>query len=453
MAAGLFDRAHNPMWRITPSHDAAKALLAFWRTRGEGENSPVVHDFSDPDWNTRFLGDLYQDLSEYAKKTYALLQTPEFVEEFILDLTLTPAIDEFGLEPDPPRARPDLPRRLRVIDPACGSGHFLLGAFARLLAKWEEQPAITDPWVLIRNVLDGLHGVDKNPFAVSIARFRLLIAAMKAGDVKHFADAPAFPLNIAVGDSLLHGRGAPGKQGVFDGMDPVHTFGTEDVGDYIKSADILGVNSYHVVVGNPPYITVKDSAENQAYRDRYATCAGTYALSVPFAERFFNLACRAGGDRRGAGYVGQITANSFMKREFGKKLIEDFFAQEVDLTHVIDTSGAYIPGHGTPTVILAGRNMLPTGHSIRAVLGVRGEPTQPEEPAKGHVWRAIVDQINEPGSDSEWITVTDLPRERLATHPWSLSGGGAGNLVGINREIPAAVADEIDGDWIWCRHT
>jgi hypothetical protein len=429
VAAGLFDRAHNPMWRITPSHDAAKTLLAFWRTRGEGEDSPVVHDFEDADWNTRFLGDLYQDLSEYAKKTYALLQTPEFVEEFILDLTLTPAIDEFGLEPDPPHARPDLPRRLRVIDPTCGSGHFLLGAFARLLAQWEQQAAITDPWVLIRNVLDGLHGVDKNPFAVSIARFRLLIAAMKVGGVKHFADAPDFPLNIAVGDSLLHGRGAPGKQGVLDGMALVHTYGTEDVSDYIKSADILGVNAYHVVVGNPPYITVKDAAENQAYRDRYATCAGTYALSVPFAERFFNLACRAGGDRRGAGYVGQITANTFMKREFGKKLVENFFAQQVDLTHIIDTSGAYIPGHGTPTVILMGQNMLPTGRSIRAALGVRSEPTQPSEPEKGKVWRAIVDQLDKPETDSDWITVTDLPLDQLASHPWSLSGGGSSALV------------------------
>jgi hypothetical protein len=429
VAAGLFDRAHNPMWRITPSHDAAKALLAFWRTRSEGENSPVVHDFKDPDWNTRFLGDLYQDLSEYAKKTYALLQTPEFVEEFILDLTLTPAIDEFGLEPDPPRARPDLPRVLRLIDPACGSGHFLLSAFTRLLNKWKEQETITDPWVLVTRVLSGLHGVDKNPFAVSIARFRLLIAAMKTGGVRHFADAPEFPLNVAVGDSLLHGRGAPGKQGVFDGMQSVHTFGTEDVGDYMKSVDILGVNSYQVVVGNPPYITVKDSAENQAYRDRYATCAGTYALSVPFAERFFNLACRAGGDRRGGGYVGQITANSFMKREFGKKLIETFFAQKVDLTYVIDTSGAYIPGHGTPTVILAGQNMLPTDRSIRAALGVQGEPSQPDVPAKGHVWRAIVDQIDEPGSDSEWITVADLQPGQLATYPWSLSGGGASDLL------------------------
>ena len=59
-----------------------------------------------------------------------------------------------------------------------------------------------------------------------------------------------------------------------------------------------------------------------------------------------------------SGYVGQITANSFMKREFGKKFIEEFFPK-IDLTHVIDTSGAYIPGHGTPTVILFGRNRKP----------------------------------------------------------------------------------------------
>ena len=203
--------------------------------------------------------------------------------------------------------------------------------------------------MLIRNVLDGLHGADKNPFAVSIARFRLLIAAMKAGDVKHLADAPAFPLNIAVADSLLHGRGAPGKQGVFDGMATVHTFGTEDVGDYIKSVDILGVNSYHVVVGNPPYITVKDSAENQAYRDRYATCAGTYALSVPFAERFFNLARRRRRPPRRRlrrpDHL-QLVHEARVRQEAHRELLR----AEVDLTHVIDTSGAYIPATG-PDVI------------------------------------------------------------------------------------------------------
>jgi hypothetical protein len=412
VAAGLFDGVHNPLWTITPSHEGAKELLAFWRRRNA--DGTLVHDFTG--WDTRFLGDLYQGLSEHAKDTYALLQTPDFVETFILELTLEPAIDEFGLE------------GLRAIDPTCGSGHFLLGIFHRLLERWREAAPAVNDWELIRRALDSVHGVDKNPFAAAIARFRLLIAAMQAGGVKRL-DAPVtFPLHIAVGDSLLHGREAAGVQTQLYGKP--HHYVTEDVEDYIKSVDILGRNSYHIVVGNPPYITVKDKAENQNYREAYETCAGAYALSVPFAERFFNLARRAGGDRKGAGYVGQITANSFMKREFGKKLITNLFGQKVELTRVIDTSGAFIPGHGTPTAILIGRNQIPReGLPVRAVLGVRGEPTQPDYPAEGHVWRAIIDQYDTPDSESEWVTVTDLERARLRRHPWSLSGGGASAVV------------------------
>ena len=190
VAAGLFEE-HNPMWSIFPSHEAAKALLAFWRE--QDANAQIVHDFTDETWNTRFLGDLYQDLSEHAKKTYALLQTPEFVEEFILKYTLDPAIKEFGLEPEPPYGHPDLPRRLRVIDPACGSGHFLLGAFRRLLAAWQDQSGDTDKWVLIARALESVHGVDKNPFAAAIARFRLMLAAMQAGRCKATDGQGGFP--------------------------------------------------------------------------------------------------------------------------------------------------------------------------------------------------------------------------------------------------------------------
>ncbi len=450
VAAGLFDEAHNPMWTVTPSHDAAKALLAFWRRRAE--SGKIVHDFTEPDWNTRFLGDLYQDLSEHAKKTYALLQTPEFVEEFILDYTLKPAIDEFGLTPDPPEARPDLPRLLRAIDPTCGSGHFLLGAFHRLLKQWEKKAPDADRWEQISRALSSVHGVDKNPFAAAIARFRLLIAAMKAADEKRLASAPEFPINVAVGDSLLHGRGGPGIQIEFDLMNhagsQTHTYVTEDILDYNKSVDMLGLGSYHVVVGNPPYITVKDKQESENYRKAYSSCSGKYALSVPFAERFFQLARPGDLDRRGSGYVGQITANSFMKREFGKNLIEEFF-QKVDLTHVIDTSGAYIPGHGTPTVILMGRRRLPRPDStIRTVLGVQGEPEQPDTPAKGLVWTAIMRQIDHPGSESQWVTVTDIPRQRFARHPWSLSGGSSGELLNrldssVRRRLREFLADPV----------
>ncbi|GAA1754626.1 BREX-2 system adenine-specific DNA-methyltransferase PglX [Streptomonospora arabica] len=428
ITAGLFDRNHNPMWTITPSHQAAKALIDFWRE--VGDDGHLVHDFTDETWDTRFLGDLYQDLSESARKNFALLQTPEFVEEFILDYTLEPAVKEFGLDGN--RIYQAESKGFRLIDPTCGSGHFLLGAFHRLLDKWRKAEPGASEWDLISRSLRSVHGVDKNPFAVAIARFRLLIAAMKeAGIARLMASNPDWPIVVAAGDSLIHGRGAPGRKGEVTAHDRVHRYTTEDVSDYAADHDLLGVHSYHVVVGNPPYITVKDKKENENYRSRYASCSGTYALSVPFAERFFNLAKRAGGDKIGAGYVGQITANSFMKREFGKKLIERFFRNEVRLTHVIDTSGAYIPGHGTPTAILIGRNMLNSHKAfVRAVLGIRGEPEQPQNAAMGMVWRAIVGQLDEANdSESEWVSVTDFPWGSFTYHPWSLSGGGTGDLI------------------------
>ncbi len=115
----LVDEAHNPVWIADISAERAAALVDFWRATDA--NGALVHDFTDQALDTRFLGDLYQDLSDHARKTYALLQTPVFVEEFILDQTLTPALAEFGLD------------GIKLIDPTCGSGHFLLGAFQRLV--------------------------------------------------------------------------------------------------------------------------------------------------------------------------------------------------------------------------------------------------------------------------------------------------------------------------------
>lgn len=456
--AGLFDEHHNPLWSITPSYDAATKLLVFWRRWGAA--GEIRYDFTDAEWSTRFLGDLYQELSEYARKTYALLQTPEFVEKFILDLTLEPAIEEFGLnavreDPLDPKGEPL--RGLRTIDPACGSGHFLLEIFDRLFKKWRVAEPGTDDWTLVRRSLESVHGCDKNPFAASIARFRLLVAAMKVAGAERLAQAPSFPINVAVGDSLLHGRGAAGIQTEIDldslfadavvGREERETYvhATEDVWEYAKRADLLGRGSYHVVVGNPPYITVKDKQENENYRAAYKeVCAGTYALSVPFAQRLFDLAVRGPGGRLGGGgFVGQITANSFMKREFGKKLIEVFFRNRAELSYVIDTSGAYIPGHGTPTVILVGRNRIPNPErTVRAVLGVRGEPSQPPIAAEGAVWRAIVEQVRHPGSESDWVSVENAVARTFSSHPWAVSGGGAGALQELIESQAVGVLSE-----------
>jgi hypothetical protein len=405
--------AHNPIHELPNwlSGDAAGELLRFFQ-KIDANTGALIHDFTDPDWNMRFLGDLYQDLSEAARKKYALLQTPEFVEEFILDRTLDPALDEFGLE------------GFRMIDPTCGSGHFLLGAFQRLLDRWLRTEPGTGKRELVQRSLDAVYGVDVNPYAVAIARFRLLVAALQASGITRLREAPGFRINVTAGDSLLHGRrfGELGLKG--ETVDLRRVGGSEHVycaEDLVELNRILG-QEYHVVVGNPPYITVKDQALNQAYRNRFSTCHRQYSLAVPFTERFFELAVY-GHNGGSTGYVGMITANSFMKREFGKKLIEEFFPH-IDLTHVIDTSGAYIPGHGTPTVILFGRHRKPVSHQVRAALGIRGEPSTPDDPAQGKVWRSIVEHLDNSGSQNEFVSVADMLRQTFASHPWSIGGGG-----------------------------
>lgn len=414
-ATGEIFGSHNPVWvdGLIPSADAARKLREEL-TRLDPETAKLRHDFTDPAWDTRFLGDLYQDLSVHAKKTYALLQTPIFVEEFILDRTLEPALATVGL------------RETTVIDPTCGSGHFLLGAFRRLFEKWSDAEPGTNPRELARRAADAVAGIDLNPFAVAIARFRLLAAALRAGGDSRLADAPEYPIHIAVGDSLLHGD-PPGQLAGMSFEDDDagaarHGYATEDV----DRARLLLTRQWTVVVGNPPYITVKDPALNELYRRRFATCHGKYHMSVPFTERFFQLA-RSDGDRERAGYVGMITDRAFMNSKFGKKLVEHWVPRH-DLVELVDTSGINVAGHGTPTVILFGRNRVPTTSTVRAALALRGEPSRLDEPEKGSVWLSILEFIDQPGSGNEFMSVVDLDRSKLAKHPWSIGGGGAAEL-------------------------
>ncbi|MCV7434925.1 BREX-2 system adenine-specific DNA-methyltransferase PglX [Mycolicibacterium bacteremicum] len=405
--AGLVDR-FSPMHLVAPSGDAALELLEFWWQQA-GDGAPL---FSFACMDTRFLGDIYQDLSEHAKKTYALLQTPEFVEEFILDQTMEPALADRPLE------------GFTIIDPTCGSGHFLLGAFHRLHERWQRHSPALGPRELVEKALDGIYGVDINPFAVAIARFRLLVAALQAAGDTSLEQRIAYTPHLAAGDSLLWGAN---QQLLPDDLLASGPSVRADTTEDTEALTEILQREHDVVVGNPPYISIKDAALRDTYRQLYESPHGKYVLSVPFMELFIRLG-RPAGRERPAGWVGQITSNSFMKREFGTKLIEKFL-NGVDLRSVIDTSGAYIPGHGTPTVIIIGRNQRPSTDTIRTVLGIRGEPGRPKVPAEGLVWTAITSHIGTAGHDDSYISVTDIPRSTLNVHPWSLSGGGAVELA------------------------
>jgi hypothetical protein len=406
------------------SGDAAGELLNFFQ-KIDASTGDLVHDFTDSNWDTRFLGDLYQDLSEAARKKFALLQTPDFVEEFILDRTLDPAIEEFGLVPQASASDPQSPVCFKMIDPACGSGHFLLGAFPRLLDRWQRKEPGTNIRELTQRALNSIHGVDINPFAVAIAKFRLLLVAMKACSIQRLADAPGFRIHVACGDSLLHGQNRTSSgQNLMDFADGAtdeelysHAYPGEDLQTV---RELLKPGIYHCVVANPPYIIPNDPLISRWYRQRFDCCHRQYSLAAPFIQQIIQLATEKG-------YTGQITSNAFMKREFGKKLIENFLCKK-DLTHVVDTSGAYIPGHGTPTVVLLIRNRPPVSTSVRTVMGIQSEPVVPSIARNGVVWNAILSTMEYPNTSGLYVSCSDTPRSRLATHPWSISGGGTSDL-------------------------
>ncbi|HEX5099789.1 MAG TPA: BREX-2 system adenine-specific DNA-methyltransferase PglX, partial [Polyangiaceae bacterium] len=298
-AAELFDARHNPVWLLAPSAEGARKLLELFRS--PTAEAPAFR-FGGAD--TRFLGDLYQDLSEDVRKRYALLQTPRFVEKFILDRTLDPALERFGLD------------ETTLIDPTCGSGHFLLGAFERLFdRRLQAEPGLT-PRAAATKALDAIAGADINPYAVAIARFRLTLAFVEKCGMQRLKDAPRLPLHLAVADSLLYNPQL-GQLALVEGTDPVAWEGAHFALEDPKAARDVLFKQYAAVVGNPPYITVKDAVLRDRYRAMYSAAYREYSLAVPFAQRFFQLG------RDGAS-VGMITANSFTKREFGKRLIEEY---------------------------------------------------------------------------------------------------------------------------------
>lgn len=139
------------------------------------------------------------------RKTTGSYYTPDSLVQALLDTALDPVLDKTEAEADDP-AKALL--KLTVIDPACGSGHFLLAAARRIATRIariraEGTPSLTDFRHALRDVARCcIHGVDRNPMAVELTKVALWIETVDPGLPLGFFDA-----QICCGDALL---------GVFD---------------------------------------------------------------------------------------------------------------------------------------------------------------------------------------------------------------------------------------------
>ena len=163
---------------------------------------PIVH------LETRSFAFTYGDAANRGneRKTTGSYYTPDSLVQLLLATTLDPVLDAAEAR-NPTDPAPEI-LKLSFIDPACGSGHFLLGAARRAATRIARNRLSGAPsqeafqHALREVVSNCIFGVDRNPMAVELCKVALWIEALEPGKPLSFLDA-----RIRCGDSLV---------GVFD---------------------------------------------------------------------------------------------------------------------------------------------------------------------------------------------------------------------------------------------
>ncbi len=167
------------------------------------ELRPVINVDAAP-WTFAFIGDGNgKRVKGSERKLTGSYYTPPSLVNELIKSTLDPVIA------DAVKARPEDPRaailNLKVVDPACGSGHFLLAAARRLAAEIariefgaDTSDESTRQHALREVVQHCIHGVDRNPLAVELCKTALWIETVEPGKPLTFLDS-----HILQGDSLV----------------------------------------------------------------------------------------------------------------------------------------------------------------------------------------------------------------------------------------------------------
>jgi hypothetical protein len=196
---------------------ASVRALSVIRESGSGFSRVVDHR----NLGAEELGSIYESLLEYvplwdpATKQYSLgmaagntrktsgsYYTPSSLIESLLDTALDPVLDEAEKNVDDPEAAL---LSVTVCDPACGSGHFLVGAARRIskrvagIRTGDPEPPPEAVRSAMRDVVARcIYGVDMNPLAAELAKVSLWLEAVEPGVPLAFLDA-----QIKVGNALI----------------------------------------------------------------------------------------------------------------------------------------------------------------------------------------------------------------------------------------------------------
>ncbi|MBE0680555.1 MAG: Eco57I restriction-modification methylase domain-containing protein, partial [Anaerolineales bacterium] len=306
--------------------------------------------------------------------------TPTFIVDTIVENTIGKLVSgKLGIGMTPKEVT-----KLRIVDPACGSGTFLLGAYQYLLdwhlnwylnndfEKWskgknavlvQSNPARfksaggargRDGWKLSVEkkkeiLLNNIYGVDIDPQAVEVTKLSLLLKVIEDPGQLSYLDERILPdlgKNIQCGNSLIGLDYWDGKMREMISEEERARVNAFDWKAAFPEVFAQGAHStdsgqgFDVVVGNPPYIRIHNLIdyypdEVRFIQSHYLTASfGKVDIFVAFVEKGMQILKKTG-------MLGFILPNKFMQSDYGVGL-RTLISEKQALTQLIDFGNAQV---------------------------------------------------------------------------------------------------------------
>jgi len=252
------------------------------------------------------LGTYYESLlDKESRKGGGVYYTPPLIVDYMVENSLGELLKD---------KTPTETAKIKIVDPACGGGIFLLGAYQFLLAWYKKHYGILTMEKRHKILTDNIFGVDIDPLAVEITKYCL---SMTCSEGKDFS----FDLgeNIRCGNSLIE----------------------TEFNWRSEFTHVFQQGGFDIVIGNPPYVSAPTMvASNPAGRqaiideDRYTTLYQKWDLYVPFME--FGLQTLADN-----GIFTMIVPYPLTNQIYAKK-IRELIIEQYNLIEMADLSGTKI---------------------------------------------------------------------------------------------------------------
>ena len=324
------------------------------------------------------------------KKAGGVYYTPTYIVDYIVRQTVGKLVED---------QTPKQAQKLRILDPACGSGSFLIGAYQFLLdwhlqfytandpGKWAKggHPALVqtgDGWKLTiaerkRILLNNIYGVDIDTQAVEVTKLSLLLKVLEGETgqtlqtiFRLFQERalPDLGDNIKCGNSLVGSDSYQQQQMVLLDDEERYRINVFDWWGKDGFPEIKQSGGFDVVIGNPPYGAFTGEAESIYFRAKYRSPANSLDTFLLFVERGHQLL-------RNSGLLGMIIPSGWVSAPSAKPLRHLFIESFKPLSFVslpFDVFRAYID-----TVVVTA--WPPPGpHRSRPCSAARSPPPTPK---------------------------------------------------------------------------